>query len=108
MENVVQLLHHYFPWELEREIAKFIEYYNHERYHESLNNVKPGDGYERRGQQILERREQIERRPLQLRRQRNLGSAKCIPLFKTQVAYIALTMYHHTFTHILWQGLEQA
>ncbi|MCH7498181.1 MAG: hypothetical protein IH971_10060 [Candidatus Marinimicrobia bacterium] len=59
-------------------------------------------------QEILERREKIERRPLQSRRQRKLGSAKCISLFKTEVAYIALTMYHHSFNHIPWQGLEQA
>ena len=78
MKNVVKLQHYYFPWELEQEIGRFIEYYNHERYHESLNNVKPVDVYEGRSKQILARRQKIKRRTLQLRRQLNLGIAKCI------------------------------
>ena len=59
MKNVVKLQNYYFPWELEQEIGRFIEYYNHERYHESLNNVKPVDVYEGRNRQILDRREKI-------------------------------------------------
>ena len=78
MKNVVKLQHYYFPWELEQEIGKFIEYYNHARYHESLNNVKPVDVYEGRSRQILERREKIKQRTLQMRRQLNLGNTKCI------------------------------
>ena len=76
MKNVVKLQHYYSPWELEREIAKFIEYHNHERYHESLNNVKPDDVYEGRSRQILDRREKTKRRMLQLRRRLNLGNVK--------------------------------
>ena len=78
MKNVVKLQHYYFPWELEQEIGRFIKYYNHERYHESLNNVKPVDVYEGRNRQILDRREKIKRRTLQLRRLLNLGDAQCI------------------------------
>ena len=78
MKNVVKLQHYYFPWELEQEIGRFIEYYNHERYHESLNNVKPVDVYEGRNRQILDRREKIKRRTLQMRRQLDLGNTKCV------------------------------
>ena len=77
MKNVVKLEHSYFPCELEQEIGRFIEYYNHERYHESLNNVKPVDVYEGRSRQILDRREKIKQRTLQLRRRLNLGNTKC-------------------------------
>ncbi|MFC1543557.1 IS3 family transposase [Candidatus Neomarinimicrobiota bacterium] len=39
MKNVVKLQHYYMPWELEREIAGFVEYYNHERspYNQTIN-----------------------------------------------------------------------
>ena len=81
MKNVVKLQHYYLPWELEQEIGRFIQYYNHERYHESLNNLKPVDVYEGRGKQILDRREKINRRTLQRRRQVNLGNATCLTSF---------------------------
>ena len=78
MKNVVKLPHYYLPWELEQEIARFMEYYNDERYYESLKNLKPVDVYEGRGQQILDRREKIKQRTLKMRRQLNLGNAECV------------------------------
>jgi putative transposase len=36
---VVKLEHYYYPWELEKAIAEWVDHYNHERYHESLDNV---------------------------------------------------------------------
>ena len=41
MKNVVKLQNYYLPWELEREIDRFVQYYNHERVHESLDNLTP-------------------------------------------------------------------
>ena len=45
MKNVVKLENYYSPWELERAIGRFVEHYNHRRYHESLDNVTPADAY---------------------------------------------------------------
>ena len=45
MKKVVKLGHDYYPWELEQAISKWVEHYNHERYHESLDNVTPEDVY---------------------------------------------------------------
>jgi putative transposase len=44
MKNVVKLENYYYPWELERAIAEWVEHYNHERYHESLDNLTMKDG----------------------------------------------------------------
>jgi putative transposase len=59
MKNVVKLEHYYTPWELERALARFVEHYNHRRYHESLRNVTPQDMDLGRQQVILSRRERI-------------------------------------------------
>jgi transposase InsO family protein len=45
LKNVVTLRNYYLPWELEQEIGRFVEHYNHERVHESLDNVTPADVY---------------------------------------------------------------
>ena len=53
------LLENYLPGELEERIRRFVEYYNYERHHESLNNLTPADVYYGRGQAILNKREKI-------------------------------------------------
>ena len=35
------LENHYLPGALEARLSAFIDYYNHERYHESLDNLTP-------------------------------------------------------------------
>jgi putative transposase len=72
LKNVVKLDHYYSPGELERAIGRFVEDYNHRRYHESLHNVTPADVYGGRQATILARRERIKYRTLQRRRRENL------------------------------------
>ena len=43
MKNEVLLENYYLPGQLESALAHFVDYYNHERYHESLNNLTPAD-----------------------------------------------------------------
>ncbi|WP_365297828.1 integrase core domain-containing protein [uncultured Mucilaginibacter sp.] len=43
MKNVVKLDNYYYPSELEEALGKFVEVYNHQRYHESLQNLTPAD-----------------------------------------------------------------
>ena len=69
MKNQVLLEHYYLPGDLERRISQFVDYYNHERYHESLDNLTPADVYYGRGQQILNKREKIKLKTLALRKQ---------------------------------------
>lgn len=59
MKNIIKLEHYYSPEELERKIAEFVEYYNNQRYHVSLNNVTPADVYFGRDQEILDKREKL-------------------------------------------------
>ena len=63
------LLEHYFlPSDLEVQIEAFVDHYNYQRYHESLNNVTPADVYFGRDKVILQQRERIKRRTLETRR----------------------------------------
>ena len=68
LKNQILLENYYLPGALEQRIGEFVDYYNHERYHESLNNLTPADVYYGRGQQVLDRREQIKLNTLAMRR----------------------------------------
>jgi len=46
----------------------FVDHYNHQRYHESINNLTPADVYFGRGQGILKQRERIKRKTMETRR----------------------------------------
>ena len=59
LKNVVKLEHYYTPWEVERAVARFVEDYNHRRYHEALQNVTPADVFFGRQATILARRQRI-------------------------------------------------
>ena len=71
MKNVVKLQHYYLPGELEAEIARFVDYYNSERVHESLQNLRPADVFEGRDRAILTKRAQIKKRTIARRREEN-------------------------------------
>ena len=75
MKNVVKLDNYHSPWELERAIGRFVEHYNHGRYHESLQNVTPADVFHGRRREILTRREKIKKRTMARRRRENLHAA---------------------------------
>jgi len=61
MKNRVLLENYYLPGDLERQIGAFVDYYNNQRYHESLNNVTPADVYFGRDKAILREREKIKK-----------------------------------------------
>jgi putative transposase len=72
MKNIVKLNHYYTKWDLEQAIAQYIDYYNNERYHESLDNVTPADVYFGRQREILTKRDKIKNLTMAKRRKLNL------------------------------------
>ena len=73
MKNVVKLRNYYQKEELERELAQFVDYYNNERVHESLENVTPADVYHGRPREILAARRLLKMQTLRRRKCYNLG-----------------------------------
>lgn len=69
MKNVLLLDNYYCPDDLKAEIEAFVEYYNYQRYHESLDNVTPADVYTGRAVQILDERKRIKEQTMKLRKQ---------------------------------------
>ena len=65
MKNVVKLQNYYYPWELERSIEDFVDYYNYRRYHEPLDNLTPADVYFGRVEEVKTRREWIKEKTFQ-------------------------------------------
>jgi len=72
MKNVVKLQNYYSPSELVQSIGEFVEYYNNERYHESIDNLTPADVYSGKSKEVLTKREQIKQNTLASRRRLNL------------------------------------
>ena len=68
LKNRILLENYYLPGDLERQVAAFVEHYNHARSHESLGNLTPADVYFSRGQAILTERERIKRQTIKHRR----------------------------------------
>jgi transposase InsO family protein len=68
LKNRILLEKYFLPGDLEKQIERFVEYYNHHRYHESLKNLTPADVFFGRGQSILARRERIKKRTIARRR----------------------------------------
>ncbi|MDG2307193.1 MAG: transposase [Candidatus Binatia bacterium] len=71
----MELDKYYGPWGLERALGRFVEHYNHQLYHESLDNVTPADAYHGRRKAILSRGEQIKTKTMAPRKRQNLRAA---------------------------------
>ncbi|WP_205910514.1 integrase core domain-containing protein, partial [Rhizobium sp. FY34] len=68
LKNRILLENYFFSEDLQAQIAAFVEYYNHQRYHESIGNLTPADVYFGRGHTILLERKRIKRDTIRQRR----------------------------------------
>src|SRR5579863_1228526 len=68
LKNRILLEDYYLLGALEASVGRLVDHYNHQRYHESLNNLAPADVYLGWGQTILLNRERIKRNTIKKRR----------------------------------------
>lgn len=68
LKNRILLENYFLPGDLERQIKAFVDHYNHQRYHESLDNVTPADACFGRAAAIIKQRERIKRQTVEHRR----------------------------------------
>ena len=68
LKNRILLENYFLPGDLEAQIEACVDHYNHQRYHESINNVTPADVYFGRDKAILKQRERIKQKTLETRR----------------------------------------
>ena len=68
MKIILRQDNYFTPEQLEKQIVKWVDYYNNERYHESLNNLTPADVYHGRSEQKLKERAEIKRKTMMERK----------------------------------------
>ena len=68
LKNRILLENDFLPGDLEAQIEAFVEHYNHQRYHKSLNTVTPADVYFGRAPAIIKQRERIKQQTIEYRR----------------------------------------
>jgi hypothetical protein len=97
MKAIVKLNTSCFPPDPEQAITDFVDSYNHERYHESLDNVTPADVYFGRQQEVLTQHEIIQQRTLQQRRRHQLRLQEHAIWHGTQASILFPGLLSHSF-----------
>ena len=67
LKNRILLENYFLPGDLEAQIKAFVHHYNHQRYHESINNLTPAYVHFSRDKAILKQRRSIKRKTLEAR-----------------------------------------
>ena len=72
MKNVINLEHYYLPWKLEHKLGEYVQYYNHQRVLESLDNLTPADVYHSRAEKITKARNSVKEQTMCNKRRMNM------------------------------------
>lgn len=73
LKNRINLENYYLSWDLEHQIGRFVDYYNHRRMHESLGNLTPADVYHGWAREIVTARNLVKEQTMRRGRRHNLG-----------------------------------
>ena len=95
MKNCVLLENYFLPSDLENQIGTFVEYYNHQRYHESLGNVTPADVFFGRDQAILIERKKIKKLTIQNHRLQHQKQAASSNQNRTRASMLQAALVSH-------------
>ena len=68
LQHRILLENYYLPGDLDNQISACVDYYNNQRYHESIGNVTPADAYFGRHTASIEKRKKIKKLTTQSRR----------------------------------------
>lgn len=68
MKNVIKLDNYFSPGQLEVKLEEFVQFYNHKRHHESINNLVPADVYYGQAEHKLRLRKLIKSKTLNARK----------------------------------------
>ena len=98
MKIVLLQDNHFSTEDLEKDIRAWVNYYNNERYHESLDNLTPADIYFGRAEQRLRERADIKRKTMEERRriyqqQKEASWTKNLQLIIRQLVHFGLKTY---------------
>ena len=69
MKNIVKLDNFFSPKQLENKLTEFVQYYNHQRYHEAIQNVTPADVYYGTAQRKINQRKRTKMKTLNARKE---------------------------------------
>jgi hypothetical protein len=72
--------------ELEHALKCFVEYYNHQRYHESLQNLTPADMYFGRANRILEHRKKVKQKNMMERKRKYYAAAYASKIYSDAIS----------------------
>ena len=75
LKNRILLENYFLPGDLEAQITAFVDHYNNQRYHESINIVTTANVYHGRGAAILKMREEIKKQTIRKRRLQHQAAA---------------------------------
>ena len=72
-KNIINLNNYYLPGDIEKQVTRFVDYYNNQCILKAFNNMTPASIYFKQENAVKQQRESIKEKTLLMRKIRNLG-----------------------------------